>query len=200
MAQANAAFLRLSLSVLSGAALLVGLAPGCNGNNTPPPSVALQWAVEPGQSTSCGAVYDHFSIGDDGANPIQTSANGDSVNGVPITVNCDVAPNGGGYSVSANAVYGNQGQLSIKGQINVAQGATTPGPQTGITGTFSDHVAGGFIANLTDTQCTITFDKKAGMGIAPTRIWGYLDCPNAATTNGQTCDGHAEFLFEYCGQ
>jgi hypothetical protein len=197
MAQANAVF----LSVLSGAALLVGLTPGCNGNNTPPPSVALAWVVEPGTHTNaeCQAVYDHFNIGDDSTNPLQVSANGETAGGVPVTVNCDVASNSGGYNVSANAVYGNQGQLTIKGQINVAQGAT-PGPQTGITGSFSDHVPGGLIANLTDTNCTITFDKKAGMGIAPTRIWGYLDCPNAAAANGTVCDAHAEFLFEYCGQ
>ena len=39
MAHANAIF----LSVLSGAALLLGLAPGCNNNNNPPAAVAIVW-------------------------------------------------------------------------------------------------------------------------------------------------------------
>lgn len=39
------------------------------------------------------------------------------------------------------------------------------------------------------------------MGIAPTRIWGVIDCPQAATGSGSAaCDGNAEFLFENCGQ
>jgi hypothetical protein len=196
MAQANAVF----LSVLAGAALLVGLAPGCSNNNTPPASVTLAWTVQPGTHNGmCGAVNDTITIGDDTTDPIQTTANGSSFNGVPVSVNCDVAPNSGGYYVSANVVYGGAGQLNIKGQINVAQGAT-PTPQSGITGSFSDHVPNGLIANLTDTNCTITFTKRPGMGIAATRIWGVIDCPNAAAANGTICDGNAEFLFEYCGQ
>jgi hypothetical protein len=195
MAQANAIF----LSVLSGAVFLVGLAPGCSGNNTPPASVALAWAVQPGTHVgTCGAVNDTITIGNPEGGP-DVVATGTSFNGVPVTVNCDVAPNSGGYYVSANAVFGNQGQLTIKGQINVAAGAT-PGTQTNITGSFGDNTPGGLIANLSDTNCTITFTHNAHMGIAPTRIWGTIDCPNASATNGTVCDGNAEFLFEYCGQ
>lgn len=197
MAKANATF----LSVLSGAALLIGLAPGCNNNNTPPAAVALVWSVSPGQNVGkCGAVNDTFSIGDPEANPIVTASNGSSFNGVPVTVNCDVAPNSTGYSVSANVAYGNVGTLTITGQITVGSGVTTPGTQTGIKGNFNDHVPNGLIANLTDTNCTVTFKSNPNMGIAPTRIWGVIDCPNAAAQNGTVCDGNAEFLFENCGQ
>jgi hypothetical protein len=39
------------------------------------------------------------------------------------------------------------------------------------------------------------------MGIGPGKIWGTIDCPNAAqSSNMQTCEGKAEFLFENCGQ
>jgi hypothetical protein len=38
------------------------------------------------------------------------------------------------------------------------------------------------------------------MGVAPTRIWGYLDCPKITSQDGKICDGNAQFLFKNCGQ
>lgn len=170
------------------------------GSSPPDPSAALVWAVSPGAHVSaCGAVNDTFAIGNPEGSPIVTAPSGSSVDGVPVTVNCAVSPNGTGYAVTANVQYGNEGSLTIEGQINVAPSAT-PGAQTGIRGNFNDRVPGGLIADLTDTNCTITFTRNPKMGIAATRIWGVIDCPQASAQSGEVCDGNAEFLFENCGQ
>ena len=106
MAHANPIF----LSLLSGAALLVGLAPGCSNNNNQTQSAAIIWQVTPGTSSAtCGAVLDQFQIGNPESNPIVIAADGSTYNGVPITVNCDVAATAGGYNVVANAQYGTPG-------------------------------------------------------------------------------------------
>ena len=53
---------------------------------------------------------------------------------------------------------------------------------------------------MSESDCTVTFTQNQNMGIAPSRIWGVIDCPQAAAPDGTVCDGHAEFLFESCGQ
>jgi hypothetical protein len=206
MAHANAIF----LSLLSGAALVLGLAPGC-GSSAPQPAVALVWTVSqgPNGAGTCGAVFDTFSIGNiPSSGTIVTASNGgtygapDSGAAVPVTVQCTVAPDSGGFSVQAFVQYGALGTLTINGQIN-ASGNTKPGTQTNVTGQFSDGIglAG---ASMTDADCTVTFTDNANMGIAATRIWGTIDCPHETATNGNSaavnCDGHAQFLFENCGQ
>lgn len=194
MAHANAIF----LSLLSGAALLLALAPGCSNNNAPTPQAAITWTVSPGSnsSTVCGAVNDTWQIGNPEGNPIVTVTSGSSQNGVPITVNCDVAQNGNSYSVTANAQYGNEGSLTISGTITI--GSDGKPAQSTVTGGFNDHE--GLIANLSQSNCTVTFTQNANMGIAPSRIWGVIDCPQAAASDGTMCDGNAEFLFEGCAQ
>lgn len=197
MPHANAIF----LSLVSGAALVLGLAPGCSNNNAASAEVALVWTVTPGTNSSsqCGAVNDTFSIGDPEGDPIVTASDGTKFNNVPVSVNCKVSPNSTGYSVEATASYGNVGSITITGQFNVASGAS-PGTQSNITGSFNDAVPGGLIAHLTESDCTVTFSKNSHMGIAPTRVWGYIDCPHDTASNGTVCDANAEFLFENCGQ
>jgi hypothetical protein len=196
MAHANPIF----LSLLSGAALLVGLAPGCSNNNNQTQSAAILWQVFPGTNSSatCGAVNDQFQIGNPEADPLVIAADGSTYMGVPITVNCDVSQSGQTYNVVANAQYGTLGALTIQGQITVGADGT-PNTATNFSGTFNDNL--GLKANMSESNCTVTFTKNAHMGIAPSRIWGFIDCPQEQTQNMQsTCDGNAEFLFEYCGQ
>ena len=159
----------------------------------------MLWTVTPGNNPSnvCGAVNDVIQIGD--PEQVQTVSNGGTYKNVPVTVNCSVSPNSTGYSVTASADYGNQGSLTISGQINVTAGSA-PGPQQNITGAFNDHVANGLIASMNSNSCTITFTKNGNMGIAPTRIWGVIDCPQDTAANGTVCDGNAEFLFQNCAQ
>jgi len=203
MAHANAIF----LSLLSGGALVLALVPGCS-NSTAQPAVALAWEVKPGPfgAGMCGAVDDTFSIGSTNGN-IVTASNGTNYSGdggpaPPLSVQCTVSPDSGGFSVQAQVQYGNIGTLTIDGQINVS-GSGKPGTQMGITGSFSDGLglAG---ASMTDNNCTVTFTQAANMGIAATRIWGFIDCQHESNTNGnseaQNCEGSAEFLFENCGQ
>jgi len=205
MAHANAIF----LSLLSGAALVLALAPGCS-NSSAAPAVAVIWKVTegPNGAGTCGAVYDTFSIGTiPQSGTIVTESNGSTYNedggsgGAPVTVQCTVAPTSTGYSVQAFVEYGDYGSLTINGSIAVS-GSAQPGTQTNISGTFGDGIglAG---AKLADDDCTVTFTQNANMGIAPSRIWGVIDCPNA-TASGNTatmnCDGNAQFLFENCAQ
>jgi hypothetical protein len=196
MAHANAIF----LSLLSGAALVLGLAPGCSNSNAETASAAIIWTVYPGSnsSSSCGAVNDTWQIGNPESAPLQVVANGGTSTGVPISVNCDVSQTGNSYNVVANAQFGTEGALTIAGTITVGANGV-PNPSSSFSGTFNDNL--GLKANMSQSNCTVTFTQNANMGIAPTRIWGVIECPQVQTTNmDSTCDGHAEFLFEYCGQ
>jgi hypothetical protein len=196
MAHANAIF----LSLLSSAALVLGLAPGCSNSNAETASAAIIWTVQPGtnSSSSCGAVNDTWQIGNPESAPLQVVANGGTSGGVPVTVNCDVSGSGTSYNMVVNAQYGTEGALTIAGTITIGANGV-PNTATNVSGTFNDNL--GLKANMSQSNCTVTFTQNANMGIAATRVWGVIDCPQVATTNGDsTCDGHAEFLFEYCGQ
>src|SRR5271170_564705 len=126
MAHANAVF----LSLLSGAALVLALAPGCSNNNNTAPEVAIIWTVSPGTNSSatCGTVNDTFTLGSTTTSPIQTVSDGTnattSIGGqsftAPVSVQCTVAPNSGGFSVSVYVKYGNEATFTMSGQqINV---------------------------------------------------------------------------------
>jgi hypothetical protein len=197
MAHANAIF----LSLVSGAALVLGVAPGCSSSAAPAPSAAITYAVLPGTNspTVCGVGGGvTWNVGNPEGNPIVTVADGSSnAAGVPITVACSVTSTSTGFHVQAQADYGNQGSFTINGAIAVAPGEN-PGPQTGVQATFTSGAQLGFTESLSGTDCTVTFTKNARMGVAASRIWGYIDCPQASATDGTTCDGSAEFLFEYC--
>ena len=98
MAHANAIF----LSLVSGAALVLGLAPGCSNNAAPAEQVAIIWAVSPGTNspTVCGAGGgDTWTIGDPEGHPIVTATSSSA--GVPVSVNCTVSPNSSGFAVTA---------------------------------------------------------------------------------------------------
>jgi len=195
MAQANAVF----LSLVSGVALVLGLAPGCSGNSAPTPQVAMVWTVDQGPNVgTCGAVNDTWSIGDTTKDPIATVTAGASVNNVPVSVTCSVTANADGYEVHTYVAYGLQGSLTISGEIKVASGAT-PATQSGLDAQFDDAVPHGLIANLEDKNCTVSFPRQ-GMGISTGMVWGEIDCTAEADANGTVCEGKAEFLFESCGQ
>jgi hypothetical protein len=56
---------------------------------------------------------------------------------------------------------------------------------------------------MKSNMCTVTFTQNGNMGVAPSRIWGYIDCPtegDPSQASAASCDAHAEFLFENCGQ
>ena len=199
MAHANAIF----LSFVSGAALVLAVAPGCNNNTTQPPETAINWSVSPGTNspTICGAGGGvTWQIGNPESNPLDVVSNGTSFTGIPVTVECSVTPNSTGFSVIAQISYGNEGSLTVNGQFDSHSGAASTWPaETGISGTFSSGSANAFIETMSETDCSVTFTKNDQMGVADGRIWGVIDCPQAANMDS-TCDGHAEFLFEYCGQ
>jgi hypothetical protein len=78
---------------------------------------------------------------------------------------------------------------------------------TGVFGFFSNALYGSF----SDSSCTFTYDDAsvpvAGSAVAPGRIWGHIDCPDATdavveaadgSATSRTCDGYADFMFENC--
>jgi hypothetical protein len=161
---------------------------------------AVVWNVTPGTNSAagCSAVDDTWEIGNPESAPIVTVPNGGTSNGVPVTVNCVVAPKPDGYTVVANVQYGNDGALTVTGLVTVGANGQAE-TATAMSGVFNDNL--GLVANLSQNNCTVTFTQNPNMGIAAGRIWGVIDCPQATTTTGsEVCDGHAEFIFEGCAQ
>lgn len=198
MANATAIF----LSSIFGASLLLAVTPGCS-SSPGKPAAAVVWNVNsalPNTSATCGTESDSFTVGDTTMNPIVTVSDGSTANGgVPVTVQCSVTAVSTGFEVNAYLKYGNSATLTIIGTI-ATSGSGQPGTQTGITGQFGDFI--GLKASMTSSNCTVTFTGNPNMGVAATRIWGYIDCPNEAAVPAQSgvtsCDGNAQFLFENC--
>lgn len=163
-----------------------------------PAATAIVWSVSPGDNatSSCGAMNDTWSVGDTSMNPLEVVSSGSTSNGVQVLVACVVAPTATGFSVMADVQYGSKGSLSISGPIAVV-GSAQPGVQMGVTGLFGDHL--GLNADLSESDCTVTFNQNPNMGVAATRIWGVIDCPHATASDGTVCDATAQFLFENCG-
>ena len=157
--------------------------------------------MSPGTNSRGGLrrqIDDTWQIGNPEGNPVVTARSGSTYNGVPVTVNCVVAQNADRYSVTANAQYGTLRALTITGEITVGANGE-PNTATSIDGTFNDNL--GLKANMSESNCAVTFTQNSNMGIAPSRVWGVIDCPQAATASGSAvCGGNAEFLFESCGQ
>jgi|HubBroStandDraft_1064217.scaffolds.fasta_scaffold105135_1 hypothetical protein len=141
-----------------------------------------------------------------------TVLDGGSQAGNPVNVTCKVDASGDGFDILLTAgVDGfGGGEFSVSGHIT-AEGSSegTSDGGTGVFGFFSNALYGSFSAS----SCTIalTYDGSpvpaAGGGIAPGRIWGHIDCPDALDTlvetadggvTTSTCNGHADFLFEDC--
>jgi hypothetical protein len=193
----------LFLSLCSGAALALVVTPGCNSSSAPVAEVAISTQISLGNnsSTTCGVgggvTWAIGSFGD----PIVTAQNGGTFSSIPVTASCDVSQNGSNYDVKASVNYGEEGSLTISGTIVGAQGSASTWPtEQNITATFGGGSQSGFIETLSESNCTISFSSDANMGIAPTRIWGSLSCPTASSSDGTTCAGTAEFLFENCLQ
>ncbi len=125
----------------------------------------------------------------------------------PLTVNCTVTSNGGGYDVrlSAQLPGSEGGAFSLTGHVDANGG-------TGLTAIFANAMEGDF----SSTSCTVTY-KYAGSTIAADQtvsagqIFGHVDCPEATNSNTQitlsdgaaattTCDASADFLFQNCAE
>jgi hypothetical protein len=173
------------------------------GTSSTPAATAIVWNVDVGANDPSVCPVgpgDTWSIGSFSGSTLVTATNGSSFDGLLVTVSCQVSQSGGTYSVVANVQYGSEGALTLSGTITTASGNPSTWPaQTNISASFSDH--GGLTENLSQsTGCTVTFSQNENMGISPTRIWGYIDCPHVTSQDGKTCDGNAEFLFENCSQ
>jgi hypothetical protein len=177
--------------------------PGCNSSSNPVAEVAISTQINLGSNsaTTCavgGGV--NWAIGSFG-DPIVTAEAGGTYQNIPVTASCDVSQNGSNYSVNASVKYGQEGSLTLSGTIVGQSGtANTWSPQQNITASFGGGSQTGFIETLSESNCTISFASDSNMGIAPTRIWGTVTCPTASSSDGTTCEGTAEFLFENCLQ
>jgi hypothetical protein len=195
------------VSVLVTAAGFCAFAPGCSSNSPATAQAGIVWTVEGGTNSGAQCPVggaDTFTIGGGNDNDDSTVPDQGKSGSTPVSINCTVSGNdSSGYNIFLYAAYGTQplGSLTIRGTV-----AGNTSPQTNITATFNDSL--GTIANLGEAQgdggtgCTITYPNTSeGMGVAPGRIWAYIDCPNATDENrGYTCDANATFRFENCSQ
>src|ERR1700722_6669608 len=144
--------------------------------------------------------------------PTTVTDQGTAANGA-VTVDCTVTADGSGFDVILDvSVAGPNG-----GMINIAsppgEGAVTSAGGSGISASFTGDGGHG---PYTAGDCTITFSYQGkpvptSPPIAPGRIWGHIDCPDASAV-GQgtvgpdggseafTCPASADFLFENCNQ
>ena len=143
-----------------------------------------------------------LSIGKDTAGATVSRAAGSGT----IVLTCSVKAASGGFNVAIEAdnnsmVTGQGGSLRIEGTVN------SSGKGSNITVSLN---AGG-TGTYTESDCTITpsfSNMTLGLPPAPPnvaagRIWGNVNCPNAAATeNGsQTfCVASADFVFENCSE
>jgi hypothetical protein len=183
--------------------------------NVQPPSAFIATTVgATGGGTPCdlGSVDTTFlSVGTAATGkPTTVTDQGTAADGA-VTVDCTVTADGSGFDVILDvSIAGPNG-----GSVNIAspagQGAVTTAGGTGISASFTGDGGHG---PYTSGDCTIRFTYQGQPvpvtpPIAPGRIWGHIDCPDA-TAVGQgsvepdggsapiTCPASADFLFENC--
>jgi hypothetical protein len=201
---------RLVVSVL----LASGALAACSAKA--PPSDAYVNASAQGLNGSCNfsGKKELFLIGSDttdgggiSANPTRVQ-NGTNEGGA-VGLSCSVKGTGAGnYDIALSAdlttsQVGAGGSMTITGTVNSSNAtAGSVGAMQTIAGSF-----GAADNTYTETDCTITYPTiPQGGPVAPGRIWGEIDCPNAVL-QGQTlpgggpitCDISALFVFENCG-
>jgi hypothetical protein len=135
---------------------------------------------------------------------IGTTTNPNSPSTVPdgtgtVSVDCTVAPSGGGYNLQIGASGPGGGQLTIAGHVTTAGGT--------VQATFVNSTLGAFNAE----NCTLTYDFNrnpvpSSQAVSAGEIFGHIDCTGATEEGGQqnadgtpvTCDASADFLFSNC--
>jgi hypothetical protein len=137
-------------------------------------------------------------------------SDGNTQGGGRVTANCSVHPSNGGFDVQLNAALSGRGSVTITSASG--QGQITTAGGKGINATFEAAAMGTFSA----TDCTVTYTYNDGPvpqmpPVAAGKIWGHISCPDLENNSvlrtlpdggsaPYTCDGEADFLFEFCGQ
>jgi hypothetical protein len=191
-------------------------APACSTSSQPPEAFVAAFLQAGANAALCHYATQTAWVDVGVATGMQptTVADGHQQMGANVTVHCSVHPNGSGFDVQLNASLRGQGSLTINSPIG-AGAVTLANGGTNIPGTFENSNRSG--NPYTSQTCTITF-MYDGAGIpvsppiAPGRIWGHISCPAAQETEEtvqlpgdggmqfQTCDGEADFLFQYCDE
>jgi hypothetical protein len=117
---------------------------------------------------------------------------GELQSNAPVTVQCEVIPDGDGFRVSASATLAGArgGSVTISGKFT---GSGTQGP---IRAVFQRGDTG----RLEQSDCQVTYDSQY-MGVAAGRVWGILRCKTMElSAQNRVCEGSAEFKFENCNQ
>ncbi len=184
---------------------------GANDGGGPPPEAYVSVVVGAGVNTgvndvpACGrSVPFSYQIGAATAFMPMVYADGTNHAGA-VSVYCAVDPSGSGFDVnlSAELAATNGGTISVSGHVNAT--GSTPG----LSATFETM---GQLFRDNDCTFTLTYNGSplaAGGAPAAGRIWGHIDCPNAAEsgmfgmgpdggTITRTCEGTADLLFENC--
>ena len=180
-----------------GSLALVAIVSGACSSTPPTARAFVDASLASGNAGQCNvADAAHFLvIGNNtvASNPVRIN---DGANqGGQVHISCTVRPTGASFAIALSAelstpVISSGGSFTITGTVD-AQGGQN------IAATFN------YARNTyTATDCTIVYDVQPANGpIAPGRIWGHLDCPNAQLSGSGTpvsCDASAEFVFENC--
>ena len=194
-------------------ALFVAAAtPACTSPAPPVDTFVDSFVLPYGKTSLCpwGSQTEWMAVGTPTGPKPTTAADGTTQGGGRVTANCTVHPSGGGFDVQLSAGLSGSGSVTIISNTGAGDVTTTGGKNT--TGTFQATDKGHFSAS----DCTISYMYQGGKvpanpPVAPGQIWGHLSCPDMTKTDVlvtgpdggtayATCDGEADFLFEYCGQ
>jgi hypothetical protein len=198
MLQGKSAFLPLA----AAAALAASLTPGCSGNNQATAQTAFNLSLQPlaGRAQDCQVGPGiQASVGNTAS--VTTVADGSNASGVKVGVQCTVSGSDtSGYQFKAKAIYGTLDTIEIAGNIPPIAGGMLPTVQN-VDVAFSSG-GGGFIANLSDSTCKLTFPNgPPSQGVAAGQIAGTISCQNEQDSKiGATCDLEGTILFENCGK
>ncbi|MFO0675650.1 MAG: hypothetical protein U0169_03890 [Polyangiaceae bacterium] len=184
------AFARKVVISLAAASALAGVA--CSSSEPVVPQAYVNAQMGPGDNgaSKCALPPGQWLVVGEQYAPKQ---DGDSQNGVPVSVTCEVRAEGGAFVVTSQLILKsglNAGSVTMIGKV------TGNGDQT-VKALFTRDDTGTFEQD----DCKLSFTRVEKMGVAAGRIWGDITCPTASITDqNRTCAATAEVKFENCVQ
>ncbi len=190
---------------------VAGSVGGCNSPEPPVDTYVSAFVQPSGMSHTClwSSQTQWLAIGT-GTGMMPTKvANGNSQGNGRVSAACTVHQDGSGFDIQLNASLSGEGSVTIVS--NAAGAVTAASGAKNVTATFQSAAMGTFSA----TDCTITYTYNgakvpANPPVESGQIWAHLSCPDLQSTDvvmmgadggatSATCDGEADFLFEFCG-
>ncbi len=158
------------------------------------------------------AVVDLAPLGTATSDKPTTVSSGGSTGSGTANITCTVHPSGNGFDIDLSVTVAGTPGGNVTISSPAGAGAVTMSGGTGITASFTSGTMGPYSSNA----CTLTFTYEGqpvpvSPAVAAGRIWGHIDCPDAAIAGQMTtgpdggvrevsCPASADFLFEQCNE